>query len=78
VIPEAPGTSTPAAMRAGVFWAVAGGVRALIEQYCADAAQPPDLFITGGDGYSVFTALGGSWSPGLTLLGIALAAEALP
>jgi type III pantothenate kinase len=78
VIPQAPGTSTTAAMRAGVFWAVAGGVRALVEQYCPGAEQPPDIFITGGDGYSLFTAVGGSWSPGLALLGLALAAEALP
>jgi type III pantothenate kinase len=78
VIPEVPGTSTTAAMRAGVFWAVAGGVRALVAQYCPGTEQPPDIFITGGDGYSLFAAVGGSWSPGLTLLGLALAAEALP
>jgi type III pantothenate kinase len=78
VLPEAPGTSTTAAMRAGIFWAVAGGVRALVETYCPGAEQSPDIFITGGDGYPVFTAVGGSWSPGLTLLGIGLTAEALP
>jgi type III pantothenate kinase len=78
VMPEAPGTSTAAAMRAGVFWAVAGGVRALVAQYCPGAEQPPDIFVTGGDGYAVYTAVGGTWSPGLTLLGTCLAAEALP
>jgi type III pantothenate kinase len=78
VMPAIPGTSTTAAMKAGIFWAVAGGVRALVEQYCPDAKQPPDLFVTGGDGYAVFTATGGTWSPGLTLMGIALTAESLP
>jgi hypothetical protein len=57
---------------------VAGGVRALVETYCPGAEQSPDIFITGGDGYAVFTAVGGTWLPGLTLLGIGLTAEALP
>src|SRR5262245_1052249 len=47
--PPLPGTSTPAAMEAGVFWAVAGGVRALVERLAARAAnEPPDVFLTGG------------------------------
>jgi pantothenate kinase type III len=77
-MPEAPGTSTAGAMKAGGVWAVAGGVRALVEQYCPGTTQAPDIFITGGDGYSLFAAVGGTWSPGLTLLGLALAAESLP
>jgi type III pantothenate kinase len=90
-IPELPGTSTRAAMRAGVFWAVVGGVRALIERYAEGAGQLPDVWITGGDYHRVASALGALGGPGkpdlglhvtstpnLTLLGLRLAAEALP
>lgn len=75
---EAPGTSTVAAIKAGVFWAVAGGVRALIEKYAEAASPPPARFFTGGDGYAVWGVLGGMYSGELTLHGIRLSAEALP
>jgi type III pantothenate kinase len=77
--PALPGTSTIAAMSAGIFWAVAGGVRALIEQYAAGMKGPPQLFLTGGDGPVLHTILPEAepW-PTMTLEGIRLSAEALP
>src|SRR5262249_13910305 len=58
--PPLPGTDTKAAIEAGVFWAVAGGIKALVRQLAAQARQltdpsrsgrppaPPVLFLTGG------------------------------
>jgi type III pantothenate kinase len=78
-VPDSPGTSTIAAMNAGIFWAVAGGVRALVEQYAAGAKITPQLFLTGGDGAVLHTVLPEAqlW-PTMTLEGIRLSAEALP
>jgi type III pantothenate kinase len=79
-LPPLPGTSTRAAMAAGIVWAVAGGVRALIEQYTAQASVAPHVFLTGGDGPLLHPALGATvelW-PSMTLEGIRLTAESLP
>jgi type III pantothenate kinase len=73
--PPLPGTSTPAAMAAGVFWAVAGGVRALVRELTAQAGCVPDVFLTGGDGPVLHAARGPDvqhW-PAMTLEGIRLA-----
>jgi type III pantothenate kinase len=75
---DAPGRSTTAAIRAGVFWAVAGGVRALIEQYARNTGAAPAVFVTGGDGGRIWPAVGGTYAPALTLQGIRLTAERLP
>lgn len=77
--PSLPGTSTIAALEAGVFWAVAGGIRAVLEQLSTSAAAAPDIFLTGGDAAALQPALGDRaqlW-PEMTLEGIRLAAEAL-
>jgi type III pantothenate kinase len=77
--PALPGGTTTAAMEAGIFWAVAGGIAALIEQYSAIATSPPDIFLTGGDAPLFRSALRGSvvvW-PEMTLEGIRLTAESL-
>jgi type III pantothenate kinase len=79
-LPEPPGASTRTAMAAGIVWAAAGGVRALVERYQLQAAVPPNLFLTGGDGPLLQAALGAAvelW-PDLTLEGIRLTAETLP
>jgi type III pantothenate kinase len=47
--PAMPGDSTPAAMQAGVFWSVAGGVRAIIDRMIERTQQTPHVFLTGGD-----------------------------
>jgi type III pantothenate kinase len=78
--PPLPGTTTIAAMEVGIFWAVAGGVRALIEQYAAISRVRLQVFVTGGDGQVLHSVLGASveWWPTMTLEGIRLSAEALP
>ena len=73
-VPPVPGTSTPGAMAAGLFWAVAGGARALVEQMAGQAGTRPDVFLTGGDGPLLHPALGPDaqlW-PAMTLEGIRL------
>ena len=52
-----PGTSTGAAIEAGVFWAVVGGVGALIEQLERQAGVTSDVFLTGGDAPLLESAL---------------------
>ncbi len=79
-VPRVPGSGTAEAMEAGVFWAVAGGVRALVEQMSPATAALPEVFLTGGDGALLQPVLGNrvrAW-PEMTLEGIRLAAEALP
>jgi type III pantothenate kinase len=78
--PEVPATSTPAAMVAGMYWAVVGGIRALAGEMAAGTAAP-HLFLTGGDAPLLAPALAGPnlcvW-PTMTLEGLRLAAESLP
>ena len=75
--PELPGLSTPAAMEAGVFWAVVGGIRALTEQLTAQAGATPALYLTGGDAALLQPALGPKFLfwPTMTLEGLRLVAE---
>ena len=78
-LPAVPGTSTRTAMAAGIVWATAGGIRAIVEQYTRQTTVAPHVFLTGGDGPLLHTALGAStelW-PNLTLEGIRLTAESL-
>jgi type III pantothenate kinase len=78
-VPGVPGTATPAAVTAGIFWAVAGGIRGLIEAYAKLGRAAPEVYLTGGDGELLAAVLPGAvcW-PGMTLEGIRLTAEALP
>jgi type III pantothenate kinase len=77
--PEAPGKSTVTAMETGIFWAVAGGVQALIGSYAVSVGSPLHVILTGGDGALLQTVLPEAqlW-PTMTLEGIRLSAEALP
>ncbi len=79
-MPALPGTSTRAAMAAGMVWATAGGVKALIEQYSRQTAVPPHVFLTGGDGPLLHRILDAAvvHLTDLTLDGIRLTAESLP
>ena len=77
--PQLPGKDTESAIRAGVFWAVAGGVKALIRQLSAGSLHRK-VFVTGGDARLVQFVLDANikpW-PTMTLEGIRIAAEALP
>jgi type III pantothenate kinase len=80
--PALPGKDTEAAIRAGVFWAVAGGVKALVRQMTARSKlhRQPELFITGGDAKLLLPVLEAEFQhiPQLTLEGIRLTALSLP
>jgi type III pantothenate kinase len=78
-IPDVPATATRPAMEAGIFWAVVGGIEAVLARYAREAGQRPDLFLTGGDGALLHPALPQAqhW-PTMTLEGTRLSAEALP
>jgi len=78
--PPLPGQSTLTAMQAGIFWAAAGGSRAIIEQLAAQAGTRPDVFLTGGDGPLLHAALPPEtqlW-PDMTLEGIRLSVASQP
>jgi type III pantothenate kinase len=75
-----PGTNTVSAIEAGIFWAVAGGIQALLDQLSKSTAGAPEIFLTGGDGALVASVLDERthlW-PEMTLEGIRLTAETLP
>ena len=85
--PPLPGASTPAAIQAGVFWSVVGGIQALIGQLARLESRSPQVFLTGGDAPLLMQAFSRTdltpaippvlW-PWMTLEGIRLTAEALP
>lgn len=77
--PALPGTDTPAAMELGIFWAAAGGVQALVNEYRSFCRSRTEVFLTGGDGWRLHAAIPEAqlW-PEMTLEGIRLTAETLP
>lgn len=77
--PPVPGISTPAAMEAGIFWAVAGGIQGLIAAYRRCAAVEPEIHLTGGDGAALATVIPSArfWA-NMTLEGVLLSAASLP
>jgi type III pantothenate kinase len=79
-VPPLPGTSTPAAMAAGIFWAAAGGIQAAVDQLAGRSPEAPTLFLTGGDAALLQPALGPGYHfwPGMTLEGLRLTAEVHP
>lgn len=79
-VPALPGTSTRAALEAGIFWAVAGGIRAIIGELSARARTTPEVFLTGGNGLILSSTLerGIHLWPQMTLEGVRLATESLP
>lgn len=87
-VPAVPAGSTQTAMQAGIYWAVVGGVRAILDRLApAPESIPGDLFVTGGAGPRLEASLRAlpddrvstvrPW-PEMTLEGIRLAAEHLP
>jgi type III pantothenate kinase len=71
------GASTAAAMRAGIFWAVLGGIEALLRELRGLAGTDLEVYVTGGDGAVLAGQLSGPeqlW-PEMTLEGIRLAAH---
>jgi type III pantothenate kinase len=77
--PDVPGGSTSAAMAAGIFWSVAGGIEKLVEQMSNTLPSRPKLFLTGGDAALLHPVLRPEMElwPAMTLEGIRLAAAGL-
>jgi type III pantothenate kinase len=78
--PEVPARATVPAIEAGVFWAVAGGIDALVRQTKQPFRVPVKVFLTGGDATLLSDGVTTPHEvvPELTLDGIRLAAELLP
>lgn len=82
--PGVPAKNTRNAIHAGVAWAVAGGIDAVVRQLAARCPVRPVVWITGGDGALMLFGLrsDGEYDvrprPQLTLEGIRIAAEGLP
>lgn len=74
-LPGVPAVSTPAAVETGVYWAVVGGIRQLMDRL--DARQDAAIFLGGGDVALLAPAFDRSmivW-PAMTLEGVCLAAK---
>jgi type III pantothenate kinase len=78
--PEVPARSTEPAIEAGIFWAAAGGIDALVRQTKQPFRVPVKVFLTGGDALLLSDGVTAPHEvvPELTLDGIRLAAESLP
>jgi type III pantothenate kinase len=79
--PPLPGATTKAAMKAGVFWAVAGGIKAILRRLSVgeEARRHRVVFLTGGDAPLLEPVMDSgfiTW-PQMTLEGIRLSAEKL-
>jgi type III pantothenate kinase len=80
--PPALGKNTERAIEAGVFWAVAGGIKVLLRQMLGrvNSRRQEEIFLTGGDASLLADALEATvhlW-PTMTLEGLRLTAEAQP
>jgi type III pantothenate kinase len=83
VPPESPGKTTAAAIRAGIYSALIGGVHGHISAFADECRVAPWVFLTGGGhhllaGYRTPCVTEMRAVPTLTLEGIRIAAEALP
>lgn len=78
-VPGVPGMATIPAIESGIFWAVAGGIEALLREYRIHCGSPLEVFLTGGDAPLLQSAVPEAqpW-PAMTLEGIRLSAEAMP
>jgi type III pantothenate kinase len=81
-LPSIPSTFTDSAIKGGIFWALAGGIKGVTRQLIANAGavRDPVIYLTGGDAKMLATVLDAEvelW-PTMTLEGVRLAAEALP
>ncbi len=88
-VPALPGRSTAAAIEAGVFWTVFGGIEQIFARLARPISRGPHVFLTGGDADHIAAAIDEGnfmlwlaeqvrtpW-PEQTLQGILLSAEAL-
>lgn len=72
--PVLPGKRTEAAIGAGSYWGTIGAVREVLRILTASSQQPPDVFITGGDGERIQSHLQvqAQFVSHLSVMGIAL------
>jgi type III pantothenate kinase len=90
-VPSLPAKSTTAAIQAGIFLAVSGGIREAVRLYSESASVPPRVYFSGGQapllalamGLPAPRATGTPWNecrlwPEQTLVGILNSALALP
>mgnify|MGYP003340422797 CR=1 FL=1 len=74
-MPEIPalGRNTAAAIRSGLWYGHLGGIRELVMRIGANCPKPPCLFVTGGNGQRLASALGAEYqfTPELALRGLA-------
>jgi type III pantothenate kinase len=81
-IPAVLGRDTESAIQAGVFWAVAGGIKALLRLLSAggESGRQREVLLTGGSAAVLANVMDPQVSlwPNMTLEGIRLSAEALP
>ena len=77
--PTLPGPATEPAMKAGIWWAVVGGIQAIVAEYRKQTKPLKHIFLTGGDADLLLPGLKdiAEHRPHLTLEGIRLAAEAV-
>lgn len=77
--PYLPGDSTESAIKGGIYWAVAGGIQALVRQLTGTSREC-EVFLTGGDAglLAPVMDLGVTIWQEMTLEGIRVSAEALP
>lgn len=78
-----PARNTAAAIRQGIYDAIGGGVYGLVGAYAGFSGAEPWLFVTGGgagllEGFSSPAVAHEVREPALNLIGLRLAAEALP
>jgi type III pantothenate kinase len=73
--PPVLGKNTQGAIKSGLFWGAVGAVREIVSRLTADLAQPPQIFVTGGDLRELAQHLGPEtcFVPNLVLCGIAIA-----
>lgn len=75
--PNMPGASTVAAMEAGIYWTVVGGIEKLVGRLALQANTAPAVFLTGGNAQLLTPGLQSSvivW-PEMTLEGTRLSAD---
>lgn len=74
--PPVVGKSTELAIRSGLFWGAVGAVREIIDRMATQLAEPPEIYVTGGDLRRLAEQLGdeASFVPNMVLSGIAVAA----
>jgi type III pantothenate kinase len=78
--PSVPGNATESAIQGGIWWAVVGGIEAIIREYQRRPLAPRHVLLTGGDADLLLPGLRDivKHRPHLTLEGIRIAAESLP